>query len=281
MLVTGHYAHAGWMAKADFSSCPRKYYPQLSAEEGPFSSIEACNAKVAQAKNGDKAYCIKYSCTEQAGGTAGAAGGAPMDGHIANALSAGMSGQISGTDAMGLMSMGILGNALLAPSTPETPQQAAARIENQRIYAEQQAKWTEEARQKELAYQMEQDSKSMALLDLAAGEFQPPSQPVEVSQAFTQGFEHAGGCISQNSGAACAGSKSDTCISDYRAGYDAGKKKFNLLMEEAFQEGKRAGAKGDVQKGGASPNAVGPCRYEWIQQYDKGHWAGKHPKAKL
>ncbi len=293
-------AFAGWMANADFTSCPRQYYPNLSGQEGPFDSESACNARVAQAKQGDKAVCIRYLCVNQAGAAssgsgASAAAGHELDGHISNAVSAGMNGQISGTDTVGLVSMGLLGNALLAPKAQETPEQTAARVESERLWAVQQAKANEQARLKEAAFQMEQDAESFAMMDLAAGEFQPhsasapaptppappppPPKPFEMSQAFTQGFEHASGCISQNSGAACAGSASPSCQADYKAGYDAGKKKYNLNMQEAFQEGKHAGAKGEKANGGASKNADGPCRIDWIQQYNRGHWAGRHPKS--
>jgi hypothetical protein len=287
ILLAADSASAGWMATADFGPCPRKYLPNTKGSDGPFASESECTAYVDNVKRTQKLTCATYACVNETGGTAGAAAtpaaaGHEMDGHIANALSAGMSGQISGTDALGLASMGILGNALLAPSTPETPQQAAARAENERAWAVQRSKADEEARIKEAAYQMQQDSISMALLDLAAVEFQQAAtRPREVSQAFDKGFEHASSCISQNSGAACGGSTSETCIADYRAGYDAGKKKYNFLMEEAFLEGKRAGEKGEALNGASSPNANGPCRIEWIQQYDRGHWAGQHPKAKL
>lgn len=277
-------AIAGWMAHADFSSCPRKYLPNTSGTEGPFSSESACQARVSQAQREMNLTCARYSCVEAGGSASGtSSGGGPMDKHIGDAMAAGMNGQISGADAVGLMGLGILGNAILAPKAPESPEQAAARRENERIWAEQQQRQALEAQMKEAAYQMEQDSKSMALLDIAALQFQqqssaaPAAKPVEVSQAFSRGFEHASSCISQNSAAACAGSPSPTCLSDYKAGFDAGAKKFKLIMDEAFQEGKRAGANGELANGAASKNSEGPCRYEWIQQYNRGHWLGRSP----
>ena len=57
------------------------------------------------------------------------AAGAPQAGHeldknIGDALAAGMQGKISAGDTVGLVSLGVLGNAILAPNTPVQPKTA-------------------------------------------------------------------------------------------------------------------------------------------------------------
>jgi hypothetical protein len=296
LIISVRPAFAGWMAYADFTSCPRKYLPNTSGQEGPFSSASDCQSAIDNASREAHLTCARYSCKEIGSGSSessanSAAPGHQLDKNIGDAVAAGVSGQISGADAVGLVGLGLMGNALLGAAAPETPEQAAERQKNQQLWAEQSAKAAEASRLKEVSYQMEQDAKSFAMLDVAAAEFSqsssapapapiaaPVKQP-EVSQAFSKGFDHASSCISQNSGAACAGSTSPTCIADYRAGYDAGSKKQKLMMQEAFQAGKSAGANGEPMSGGESKSAAGPCRVEWIQQYNKGHWAGRHPKV--
>ncbi len=300
LLIASGETFAGWMANADFSACPRKYFPNTSAQEGPFNSSSECQTHVNNAARGNNVTCARYSCTEVGSGTTSSSGSASsgqqqLDKSIGDAVSAGLSGQISGADAVGLVGLGMMGKAVLGAGekAPETPEQAAQRVENQRNWAEQQARQAEQERLKEVSYQMEQDAESFKMMDLAAADFQasassvtppaasatpPPAKPTTVSQAFNQGFEHASSCISENSGTACAGSTSPTCHSDYKAGFSAGNIKYKLIMQQAFQEGKAAGAKKEPMNGGASANAEGPCRYQWIQQYNKGHWAGRHPK---
>lgn len=289
LLVFVPPVQAAWIAYADFTSCPRKYFPNTSGQDGPFSSAAACQAAITKADAEQRVTCVRYSCRETGqnssdSSSGSAAPGHELDKHIGDAVAAGMSGQISGADAVGLVGLGIMGNALLGSTAPETPQQAAQRVENQRLQAEQAARAANIERIREANYQMEQDAKAFALMDLADPEFKAAvpvqNSKFEVSQAFTKGFEHARDCISQNSGAACAGSKSETCIPDYRAGYDAGKKDFKLKMAEAFQAGQSAGANGERINGGAHKGATGKCRTEWIQEYDRGYWAGQNPRAK-
>lgn len=98
------------------------------------------------------------------------------------------------------------------------------------------------------------------------------------STAFTKGYDDASQCYSQNSGPRCSGlaaNEQQTCIADYRAGYQVGDKERQLLMQQAWQAGKLAAAKGDLANGASDPLADGPCRVEWIQTYNKGYFQGK------
>ncbi len=146
---------ADWTAHADFSSCPRKYYPNLSGKEAPVATEAECRAQIDRAKRGDSAVCIRYSCVEGAGGSGAAAAepGHELDKHIEQAISAGLSGDISGTDAAALVGIGVLGNALLGgvASSPAQQQQAQQQAEAQR---RQEA---EQARQQAIAEEQRKD----------------------------------------------------------------------------------------------------------------------------
>src|SRR4051812_12759847 len=102
-LLAALPAKAGWMAYGDFSSCPRKYIPNTSGQDGPYNSSAECHAAIA---NVTPLPCARYSCSETGGGNnssaAPAAPGHELDKNIGDALAAGMTGKISGADAIGL-----------------------------------------------------------------------------------------------------------------------------------------------------------------------------------
>ncbi len=285
ILITTKETSADWTAKVDYSPCPRQFIPAGTGSEGGFATEAACRSRLETVQQTQKLKCAVYSCQASAGGaTDAAAPGHEMDQHIGNAIAAGITGDIPAADALGLTAIGLAVNAFSTPATPETPSQLAARIQNERAWAEQMARENEAARVKEAAYQSGQDSKSLAFLDLASAEFEGKKPNVELSQGFTKGFDHSSSCISQNSGPSCSGlsaSQQDTCIADYRAGYESGIKKQNLMLEEAVKEGLRAAANGERQNGFSNAGATGPCRNEWIKSYDNGYAAGRKPKAKL
>jgi len=165
VMLSGQSAFAGWMANADFTSCPRKYVPNTSGKEGPFATQSACNARVEQVQRESPMVCARYTCVDEGGTASGgtsapAASGHEMDQHISNAISAGMNGQISGGDAMGLVGLGLLGNALLAQPSPaeiEARRQQALAAEQARVAAE-----IERQRQiKEKNDKMDADAESM------------------------------------------------------------------------------------------------------------------------
>jgi hypothetical protein len=103
------------------------------------------------------------------------------------------------------------------------------------------------------------------------------------SVGYTKGFEDASQCFSQNSGARCAGmdaNQQQTCLSDYRLGYAAGDKQRVLVMNEAFASGEYAGKTGELANGASDPRADGPCRLQWIETYNRGHFQGKQAKTR-
>lgn len=104
-----------------------------------------------------------------------------------------------------------------------------------------------------------------------------------LSTVFTTGFEHASQCISQNAGSACAGvtaEQQQTCVSDYRAGYDSGSKQRTFVLQEAYQAGQGAAARGELDNGASDQRAQGPCRIDWIKSYSRGHYQGKIAKGR-
>ena len=102
------------------------------------------------------------------------------------------------------------------------------------------------------------------------------------SAGYTQGCEDASQCYSQNSGSRCAGVAVDqqqTCLADYRVGYEVGDKQRARLIREARQSGQFAGERGELANGASHPLADGPCRVEWVKAYNQGYFQGKHAKV--
>jgi len=104
-------ASADYMAKADFSRCPRKYLPHTSAQEGPFPTLSQCNAYVAQASRGNNLSCARYSCDVVGGGASTGSSGSGLDGSlqqqsVSNFVEGAMSGN-SQQMGLGLLGMGL------------------------------------------------------------------------------------------------------------------------------------------------------------------------------
>ena len=275
-------ASAGWMANADFSSCPRKFVANTPGSEGPFNSESDCLARVGQVEREQNMACVRYSCVNQSGGASDGGSSQPghqMDTHIGNAISAGISGDISPTDAAGLAAMGLIGNALLTPSAPQR-QKTSAEIEAEQVAAQRAA--IENAR-RERERQERKDAQVapiLALLDPLPTD-QELSKPAAMSDFYTKGFEHASQCISQNAGTACSGVAADqqqNCVNDYRAGYESGHRQKVLVLDEAFRIGLGAGTSGALANAASDERAAGPCRTEWIESYNRGYFQGKHQK---
>lgn len=269
-------SHAGWMANADYSSCPRKYLPDTSRSEGPFNSESDCLSKLNAVKNSQNLSCARYSCVNQGGAggeSSSAAAGHEMDTHIGNAISTGLQGDISTLDAAGLVSMGLLGNALLAPGTPAR-QKSSAELEAERIAAENAAIVNARYERERQARRDQRVAPMFALLDPI------PALPSDAnagvqgkSDSYSKGFEHASQCISQNAGTACVGASADqqeSCVNEYRTGFDSGSKQKKLALQEAFQAGQGAAIRGEKDSSFTDKRAQGPCRLEWIDSYKQG-----------
>jgi len=98
-------------------------------------------------------------------------------------------------------------------------------------------------------------------------------------EGFTRGFEHGAGCFSQNAGATCSAAaveQFDACLADYRSGYEKGEQQKLQRLVDAYERGvvdRQAGRRAD---GGALGDAVGTCRIDVIQSYQRG-FAGSPP----
>ena len=113
---------------------------------------------------------------------------------------------------------------------------------------------------------------ALSLMTDSASAVTPPAG--KKSDSFTKGFEHASQCFSQNSGSACAGvaaGQQQTCVADYRGGYDSGSIQRKLVLQEAYQAGQGAAARGKLANGASDPRALGPCRTDWIMAYNNGY----------
>jgi hypothetical protein len=132
-------AAADWVGHADFTACPRDYFPDTHAQER-FASREQCEARIAQVKRDMPNTCARYWCADASGVAGGGTkGGQPLDSHIQQAISAGLQGQISAGDAASLVGMGMLGNALLGSMAGDSPEEKARKAAARQARLEREA----------------------------------------------------------------------------------------------------------------------------------------------
>jgi hypothetical protein len=285
LLFLSTQAHAAWTAYVDFRSCPRQHVSATTGSEGPFNSEAECLARVDEANRAQKYPCARFSCVNQTGAASDSspvAAGHELDKNIGDALAAGLQGQISAGDTVGLVGMGLMGNALLAPSAPAR-QKSFAELEAERIAGEKaaiaQEKFERESREKK----DRQVAPMFALLDpIPASPDKDANQPR--SDSYSKGFEHASQCISQNSGTACSGStaeQQENCIAEYRAGYELGTMRKEATLQEANQAGQGAASRGEKNSSFTDQRAQGPCRLEWMDSYKQGYLKNKNEKKGL
>jgi type II secretory pathway pseudopilin PulG len=203
----------------------------------------------------------------------------------------------------GIGMMGI-GAAILFQSLQSDPAADARRAREAAIAAEQQRR-AEEERRAEVLRQQEltkqrilgqlKGTEPSAGLALKMGDSEPASDGHELklklgdadnqkpkSDAYNKGFKDASGCYSQNAGPYCMGASADqqqTCVADYRAGFELGDKQRETAMQEAFQAGQQAGAGGGLADGASDPRADGACRTQWVEIYNRGYFQGKQAKT--
>lgn len=187
-----------------------------------------------------------------------------------------------------------LGKALFGDPEADARRKAeeGLRAEEQRRAAEEMNRKQEEQKNRLLGGMMGvDDSSPLGLMGVESGSglslmtdspsaIAPSSAPPvgKKSSSYTKGFEHASQCFSQNSGSACAGvtaEQQQACVADYRGGYESGSIRIKLVLQEAYQAGHSAAARGELANGAADPRAVGPCRNDWIVAYNNGHFGAK------
>jgi len=326
---------AAWMAHSDFSACPRKYVPQSSGKEGPFSTESQCRARLSAAAKGNAMACAKYYCTEEGTSASGSGGPVSSDG-TSNMID----GFVKGNSQQFMK--GLFQNMLQSKpqnNTPAAPVQRGtddAQAAEQRRQADEQAaqrrrqaeeesarqaaeknRQAEESRDRLLGKNADPSGLSLMGVDsssdlkLMSGDQQPNATDGDSSSGlqlmgsdqqpnasdrnkssdkkrsrakaygYTKGFEHASQCFSQNI-SVCNGAPADqqnTCIDDYRAGYASGDKRRAMVMNEAFRIGEKAGSEDKPNNSFNDPRADGPCRVQWVETYNRGHFQGKQSRA--
>ncbi len=175
--------------------------------------------------------------------------------------------------------------------------QAAAQAAEQQRQAEERARRAEATREQLLGKHRNSDAPGeLSLMDItpapdlqlmtgdqapnssagnpAGGNPPPGNNPSKHSDAYNKGYDDASQCYSQNAGPRCAAVAADqqlACITDYRAGYELGDKRRLFVLQEAYQSGQIAGAKGEADNGRSDPRAAGSCRQNWIITYSRGY----------
>ncbi len=181
--------------------------------------------------------------------------------------------------------------------------EAAVRAAEQKRREEEAARRAEETKQRLLGESKSSDPNSLSLMGVepspdlqlmtgdesasaSAGPGSSKSAPdaasTKHSEAFNKGFEDASQCYSQNAGPRCAAVEADrqqACLSDYRAGYQVGDKQRQRILDEADRIGQLAGAGGKPAEAASDPRALGPCRTQWIEAYNRGYFKGKQTTA--
>lgn len=210
-----------------------------------------------------------------------------------SAPSGGSIGTIIGTEIGKALSDALFGNP---EADARRKAEEAVRAEERRRAAEEADRKQEEQKNRLLGGMMDVgDSSPLGLMGVESGPelslmtdsasaIAPSAKAVppagKKSASYTKGFEHASQCFSQNSGSACAGvtaEQQQTCVADYRGGYDSGSIQKKLVLQEAYQAGHSAAARGELANGASDPRAVGPCRNDWIVAYNNGHFGAKSP----
>ena len=261
-----------------------------------FSSKEACESRVAQVRSSGPTGASYSACTEEGGSAGSGSSGDLLTDSSRNLVQGMMNGN---AQQMGIGMMGIGAAALIQGMQPDPAAEArrraaeAARAAEQKRRDEEAARQAEETKRRLLGETGSSDPSSLSLMGVepapdlqlmtddastsapaANNRNTAAAAPVKHSEAFTTGFNDASQCYSQNAGARCAGITGDqwqSCLSDYRAGYQVGDKQRRQAMDEAYHVGQSAGASGLLADAASDPRALGPCRTQWIESYNRGY----------
>jgi len=296
------------MAYNDLSSCPRSQISETSRQAGPFPTLEACQAYFRSVPPYNT--CERRECRPagDSSSTSGGNGNGLVD-KSTEAIAKGIAYKSPDAVGVGIIGLGVA--CLMDPRcTGNDPASVAARqaaeatrIAEQRRREEEAARRAEETKQRLLGESKGSDPNALALLGVepapdlqlmtgdeslnASARPNPssnnaPGGPQNHSAAFNLGFQDASQCYSQNAGPRCAGAPADqqqACLSDYRSGYQVGDKQRQRAMDEAGRVGQQAGASGKPADAASDPRALGPCRTQWIETYNRGYFKGKQAKV--
>lgn len=175
MVFAGVPAVAGqWCVTSECPGCASRGLGSGHGKEC-FTSSVACESRLSEVMNEPHGGVTYSSCAEEGGGAAGTAAapvtaGHEMDPYITKAINYGINGDISASDAVGLVGMGLLGNALLAPKDPA--KEAADRMaaaQAAAAAAQRQAEEEEARKNRLLGGMMDVDSAPLTPAATAAG----------------------------------------------------------------------------------------------------------------
>ena len=95
--------------------------------------------------------------------------------------------------------------------------------------------------------------------------------------AWSKGREDAIGCYPVNAHGYCSGAGGDytSCQDGYNNGFSDGTGSRDQTLERAFALGKNAAEAGKDNGGFSHPDGQGPCRTQWVQEYNRGHFEGR------
>lgn len=96
-------------------------------------------------------------------------------------------------------------------------------------------------------------------------------------QAWSRGRQDALNCSPSNAHGHCSGVGGDyaSCQDGYSTGFQDGSGLREQRLQQAYQLGNQHGATGRENQSFGHPDAQGPCRIQWIQRYDQGHFEGR------
>ena len=97
---------------------------------------------------------------------------------------------------------------------------------------------------------------------------------VKHSDAFDKGYHDGSLCFSQNAGPYCsglAGATWQTCLDDYRSGYEVGTNEMKMKVSQATRLGRLDAESGKPNNGFNDSNSVGDCRVQLNEAYDRGY----------
>jgi hypothetical protein len=294
-----------WMAYYDASSCPTGpgyYQGPSSGQDGPYASQAECASAINSARMSySLPACAAASCRQVDGSSSGSSAGG-----VAGQISQGATN--SGSNAATMLEIGIVSAVLIGSmqdakkhKAEEAAREAKLQAEMKRQQAERDRK-NEQIKQNLLGENKGNDPSSLSLIgvtdepqlqlmtgDQAVAPLATNSQSVNhqsalntkhtKSKAFNKGYRDASECYSQNAGPYCAnlsGKSWQTCLDDYRAGYDVGRKVQQQNLVEAMRTGFRDAQSGRKANAMFDARANGGCHTEWVNAYQDGYFQSAH-----
>ena len=255
-------AWAGW-----YSNCAAcKKHLGGSGRMGPFSSQSACESARASGN-------FPWGSCYQLGGSSGGSSSNSYSGLEAAAYSAG--------EAVG----GLISNLLFGDPQKKAQERAQRELEAQRAAEAARRRAEEAARRREQEHQAllsallpVPGSAAAPAPDSASTGSQGQTAQAVYAAAWEKGLLDAEQCYPSNTFGYCAmvtPAEYENCVKGYQDGFASGDKQRELRMEAAYRIGVAAVYSDEGDDAFNHPDAQGPCRIQWTQAYNRGHFQGK------